>query len=331
MKAARRARLRRAGIYLLLCALLTGGAVCQETTLHSQSNVVVIPALVKSAQGEVMYGLAAKDFVVEDDGEEQAVHLDEAAEGQPVSMVVAIQRGRRANYEFPRIRGLAAMLDPLVAEGHGSVAIVEFDSQVQTAQEFTSSSEKIAWTLKELQPGDGGAAILDAVDYSVKMLENTPRERQRVLLVISETRDHGSAAKVEDVVAEIGQSRTAVYALAFSPSRSNVLDTMRGNNLNEMNPSPDLLAPLLMAAQAMRKNMPKTVAAMTGGEYEMFATGKNFDLRIIDLTNHLHSRYLLSIEPKNPHAGLHQLKVRLRNPGERTVLARTSYWAAGAK
>jgi VWFA-related protein len=323
--------LRRAGIHLLLCALLTGGAVCQETTLHSQSNVVVIPALVKSAQGEVVYGLAAKDFVVEDDGEEQAVHLDEAAEGQPVSMVIAIQSGRRANYEFPRIRGLAAMLDPLVAEGHGSVAIVEFDSQVQTAQEFTASSEKIAWTLKELQPGDGGAAIVDAVDYSVKMLENTPRERQRVLLLISETRDHGSAAKVEDVVAEIGQSRTAVYALAFSPSRSNVLDTMRGNNMNEMNPSPDLLAPLLMAAQAMKKNMSKTVAAMTGGEYEMFATGKTFDLRMIDFTNHLHSRYLLSIEPKNPHAGLHQLKVRLRNPGERTVLARISYWAAGAK
>jgi VWFA-related protein len=324
--------LRRAGLYLLFfCALLTGGAVCQETTLHSQSNVVVIPALVKSAQGEVVYGLAAKDFVVVDDGEEQAVHMDEAAEGQPVSMVIAIQRGRRANYEFPRIRGLAAMLDPLVAEGRGSVAIVEFDSQVQTAQEFTGSSEKIAWTLKELQPGDGGAAILDAVDYSVKMLESAPRERQRVLLLISETRDHGSAAKVEDVVAEIGQSRTAVYALAFSPSRSNVLDTMRGNNLKEMNPSPDWLAPLIMAAQAMKKNMPKTVAAMTGGEYEMFATGKNFDLRMIDFSNHLRSRYLLSIEPKTPHAGLHQLNVRLRGPGDRTVLARTSYWAAGTK
>jgi hypothetical protein len=106
---------------------------------------------------------------------------------------------------------------------------------------------------------------------------------------------------------------------------------MRGNNLNEMNPSPDWLAPLIMAAQAMKKNMPKTVAAMTGGEYEMFATGKNFDLRMIDFSNHLHSRYLLSIEPKTPHAGLHQLKVRLRDPGDRTVLARTSYWAAGAR
>ncbi|MFZ0419245.1 MAG: VWA domain-containing protein [Candidatus Sulfotelmatobacter sp.] len=326
---ARRDSLRRAGIHLILLTLLTGSALSQETILRSQSNVVVVPALVKSAQGEAVYGLEAKDFVVEDDGVEQAVHLDEAAEGQPVSMVIAIQRGRRADYEFPRMRGLSAMLDPLVAEGHDSVAIVEFDSQVQTMQDFTASSEKIAWTLKELQPGDGGAAILDAVDYSVKMLEKVPRERQRVLLLISETRDHGSQAKVEDVVAEIGQSSTAVYALAFSPSRSNILDTMRGNNMNEMHPSPDLLAPLIMAAQAMRKNMPKAIASMTGGEYEMFATGKNFDLRMIDFSNHLHSRYLLSIEPKSPHAGLHQLRVSLRNQGDRTVLARSSYWAIG--
>jgi VWFA-related protein len=313
-----------------LFLLLMGSALCQET-IHSQSNVVVIPALVKSGQGEVVYGLGAKDFVVEDDGIEQAVRLDEIVEGQPVSMVIAIQRGRRADYEFPRMRGLSAMLEPLVAEGHGAVAIVEFDSHVQTAQEFTGSSEKIAWTLNELQPGDGGAAILDAVDYSVKILEQVPKERQRVLLLISETRDHGSQAKVEDVVSAIGQSSTAVYALAFSPSRSNILDTMRGDNMSEMHPSPDLLAPLIMAAEAMKKNMPKAVASMTGGEYEMFATRKNFDLRMIDFSNHLHSRYLLSIEPKSPHPGLHQLRVRLRDQGDKMVLARSSYWAAGAK
>ena len=123
--------------------MFAGVAISQETTLRTQSNVVLIPALVKSAQGEAVYGLGAKDFIVEDDGEEQAVHLDEVAEGQPVSMVIAIQRGRRANYEFPRMRGLSAMLDPLVAEGHGAVAIVEFDSQVQTAQDFTGSQRKL--------------------------------------------------------------------------------------------------------------------------------------------------------------------------------------------
>ncbi len=289
--------------------------------------MVVIPALVKSAKGEVVYGLGAKDFVVEDDGVEQAVRLDEAAEGSAVSVVVAIQRGRRANYEFPRIRKLSTMLDPLLEAGRGRVAIVEFDSDVQLVQDFSSNSERIAQNLKGLQPGDGGAAILDAVDYSVKVLEKAPKERPRVLLLIAETRDHGSEAKVEDVVAAIGQSNTAVYALAFSPSRSNILDTMLGNNKNEMHPAPDLLAPIMMAAQAMRRNTPATVAAMTGGEYELFGTERHFEARMVDFTNHLHSRYLLSIEPKNPHEGLHQLMVRLRDAGDRVVLARSSYWA----
>jgi len=322
---------------LLLALLAAVSAPAQETShdtpaqdiIHSQSNVVTIPALVKNAKGEAVYGLEAKDFVVEDDGVEQSVRLDEAAEGSAMSLVIAIQRGRRANYEFPRIRGLSAMVDPIVEAGLGSVAIVEFDSQAELIQDFSSNSEKTAETLKALQSGDGGAAILDAVGYSVKLLEKTPRERQRVLLLISETRDHGShEVKVDDVVAEIGQSSTAVYALAFSPSRSNVLDTMRGNNMAEMHPSPDLLAPLVMAAEAMKKNTPRTVAAMTGGEYELFATKTNFEARMIDFTNHLHSRYLLSIEPKNPHAGLHQIQVRLRDPGDRTVLARTRYWVA---
>jgi len=313
-----------------LLALLSG-AFCQETTFHSQSNVVLIPALVKSAKGEVVYGLGAKDFVVEDDGVEQPVRLDYAAEGSAVSMVVAIQRGRRANYEFPRIRRLSTMLDPLLEAGLGRVAIVEFDSDVQLVQDFSSNSDRIAQNLKGLQPGDGGAAILDAVDYSVKLLDKAPKERPRVLLLISETRDHGSEAKVEDVVAAIGQSNTAVYALAFSPSRSNILDTMRGYNINEMHPTPDLLAPIMMAAEAMRKNTPATVAAMTGGEYELFATEKHFEARMVDFTNHLHSRYLLSIEPKSPHAGLHQIRVRLRDAGDRVVLARSSYWAAGTK
>jgi len=317
---------------LLLLALLFSGAFSQEPTFHSQSNVVVIPALVKSAKGDVVYGLEAKDFLVEDDGVEQVVHLDEAAEGSPVSLVVAIQRGRRANYEFPRMRGLGAMLDPMLEAGLGKVAIVEFDSHVELVQNFTGNSERIAGTLRELQPGDGGAAIVDAVDYSVKLLEKVPKERQRVLLLISETRDHGShEAKMEDVVAAIGQSNTAVYALAFSPSRSNVLDTMRGNNANEMHPSPDLLAPLFMAAEAMKKNTPKAVAAMTGGEYELFATGKGFEARMIDFTNHVHSRYLLSFEPKGPHAGLHRLRVRLREPTDKIVLARGSYWAVGTE
>src|ERR1700734_3386375 len=143
-KNARRANLRPAIVPFILLALLSGRAIPQETTLRAQSNVVLIPALVKDAQGEVVYGLTAKDFVIEDDGVEQ-------------------------------------MLDPLFSRGTARVAVVEFDSQIVLTQEFTKEENLVDFDLAKLEPGDGGAAILDAVGYSVGLLKKEPEDRLRVL------------------------------------------------------------------------------------------------------------------------------------------------------
>ena len=330
-KNARRDSLRCCWAIFLAFTLFTGIALPQETTLRSQSNVVLIPALVKDRQGGIVYGLQANDFIVEDDGVEQAARLDEAPEGQPISLVVAIQRGGRAAYEFPRMQGLKSMLDPLFALGTARVAVVEFDSQVEITRNFTRDATLVEDDLRNLQPGGGGAAILDAIDSSINLLKQEPEERLRILLLICETRDHGSHVKIEDAVAAVGQSNAVMYALAFSPALSNILDTGRGTNKNEMHQGIDFLDLMYMTAQAMRKNVPSTIAAMTGGEYELFATRKKFEVRMNDFTNHLHSRYLLSFAPRNPHGGLHQIRVRLRGAGDDAVLARTSYWAEGSK
>jgi hypothetical protein len=50
-----------------------------------------------------------------------------------------------------------------------------------------------------------------------------------------------------------------------------------------------------------------------------------------DFTNHLHSRYLVSFAPKEPHPGLHLLRVRVKDNKDAVVLSRTSYWAGDAK
>jgi VWFA-related protein len=286
---------------------------------------------VKDAQGGIVYGLQAKDFILEDDGVEQPTRLDETPEGQPISLVVAIQKGRRAYAEFPRIQGLKSMIDPLFALGTARVAVVEFDSQVNLTRNFTQDQALVEDDLRNLQPGDEGATILDAVDYSVNLLKKESEGRLRVLLLISETRDHGSKVKIEDTVAAIGQSNAVMYALAFSPSLSNILDTGRGANKNEMHNGVDIMDLAYRMAQAMRRNVPSTVASMTGGEYELFATRKKFEVRMIDFTNHLHSRYSLSFAPKSPHPGLHQIRVRLKDAVDATVLARTSYWAEGTQ
>jgi hypothetical protein len=110
----------------------------------------------------------------------QAAHLDEAAEFQPVSLVIAIQRGRRAAFEFARIHGLSSMLEPIFEQGTTQTALVLFDSQVHLVEGFTHDHNAITRELNALRPGDGGAAILDAVNYSVKLLDQISQTSQRV-------------------------------------------------------------------------------------------------------------------------------------------------------
>src|SRR6202521_4107005 len=319
---------------LVMLLLLFGTALGQqEPSFRSQGNLVPVPTLVRDAAGNAVYGLRAQDFIIDDDGVEQAVHLDEAAEAEPISLVIAVQCGRRAEREFSRMTGLAAMLDPVLSGRQNEAALLTFDSKLNLVHDFTKHAEVIEEDLKNLEGGDHGAAILDAVAYSAKMLAKRPEGRQRVLLLISETRDHGSRfAKIDDAVRLVGVTHTQVYALPFSPYISQQLDTARGSNRDEWGTGVDFIEKLAAARQAMRKNSAKALASMTGGEYELFATRKSFESDLIGFANHLHSRYLLSFEPKDPHVGLHRIRGRLRNSGSnQTVLFRSTYWVADSR
>jgi len=322
----------KASIRLLALLFALNLATAQEPGFTTQANLVPVPTLVRDKDGNAVYGLHEKDFILEDNGVAQEVHLDAEAEPQPISLVVAVQTGRRAYREFARMTGLSSMLDPVLSNPDHEAAVVFFDSKLSLARDFTSNGDLVESDLKSLPSGDGGAAILDAVAYSVRLLARQPEGRQRVLLLISETRDHGSHfARLDDVVQLIGLTNTLVYALPFSPYGSQQLDVLRGANRDEWTPVIDIIEKMAVARQAIRKNTPKALAAMTGGEYELFTTRKGFETDMNSFANHLHSRYLLSFEPKHPQPGLHQIRVRLRNPAEsETVLYRSSYWVPEA-
>lgn len=293
------------------------------------------------SQGHAIYGLHASDFVLEDNGIPQAIHLDDASEDEPVSIVIALQTGRSAPYEYARMGGLASLIEPVLPSTQNDIAIISFDDDVRLVQDFTTDPSVVRAQLNNIlskklsqwypHPKEGGAAIFDAVSYAIDLLNKVPQKRQRILLLLSETRDHGShLAKFEDFAARIGNTNVVTYSLAFSPSRTNVLDTLRGKNNDKYLPSPDLMYPIQEVAQAMRANASKEVARLTGGEYAVFTSKHAFETRINDLTNHLHSRYLLSFEPSDRSPGVHRLQVKLVRPKDDVVIARNEYWAQSA-
>ena len=96
-----------------------------------------------------------------------------------------------------------------------------------------------------------------------------------------------------------------------------------------------LLAPPLLAAKMatmaalddMHRNVPESVARLTGGEYFKFENTRSLERGLITISNQIPNSYTLSFSPQGDSPGLHAIHVRLKDRAGLRVDARRSYWA----
>jgi VWFA-related protein len=306
----------------------TAFAAAQADTpaFRVNTSVVLVPTLVETPSGEVVYTLKPGDFLLEDNGVPQRIQVDEDFDQAPVSLIVAIEKGRTSLLQFQKISRIGPLVDLFLGQGRGEAAVVTFDSQPQLLTDFTRDTDAISKDLQTLQPGDGGAAILDTVSYCVDLLEQQPKNRRRVLLLISESRDHGSKhVNSQQLIERLGTSNTLILSLTYSASKAEFLNDAKGEG--GVGATPNLMAPLMMAIAAVHKNVAREIAVMSGGEYAPFTREKAFQQRIAEVAKHSRNRYLLSFHPTDRAPGLHTLKVRLAGDYGARVIARANYWA----
>jgi VWFA-related protein len=299
------------------------------TTLRVTAQEVLVPTLVEKHGGGIVYGLKQGDFVLEDNGVPQKLRVQEEMDTAPVSLVVAVEQGGMSVLEFDKIAKLGPLLDLFLADGRSQAALVGFDSMPHLVHDFTHASDDISDALKHMDTGDGGDAILDTVSYAVDLLESQPKEYRRVLLLITEPRDHGSKhTKAEQLIKKIGRSDVLVLSVAFSPSRAEFLHDMKDSGDER---TMNLMSPFIMAVQAFKKNVAKEVASMSGGEYTTFTGDKKFEERVVAAARDTRNRYLISFSPSNPTPGLHSIKVRTAQDYGARIVARADYWLTPAR
>jgi VWFA-related protein len=297
-----------------------------QPTLRVRTNEVLVPTLVEKRDGGVVYGLKEPDFVLEDNGVPQKIHVQEEMDTAPVALVASVELGGVSALEFDKFAKIAPLLDTFLSDGRSQAALIGFDSQQHLIHRFTHHSEELGQSLKHLQPGDGGDAILDSISYAVDLLSDQPKEYRRVLLLIGEQRDHGSKhTKVAQLIQKIGQSDVLVLSISFSPARAELLHDMKDNGDNR---TMSMMSSLLMLVQAFKKNVTKEIAQMSGGEYNTFTGDKAFEAHILEAAKHTQNRYLLTFSPTDPTPGLHTIKVRTAQDYGARIVARANYWRA---
>jgi VWFA-related protein len=212
----------------------------------SRTSVVLVPALVRTKSGAMVYTLQADDFLVTDDGVRQKVTLDQEAGGEPLALVVVVEVGGAGARKFQNSSSIAPPLAPMLASIAGDVphqlAVVTFDSHPVLLQGFTPDTEKAGDALRSLRPGctrehhmencesqdaihnvplgDNGAAILDSLEYAVDLLRTRPGAYRRAILLISETLDRGSETTIEQAVRDITETNTTIYSVGYSTGKS---------------------------------------------------------------------------------------------------------------
>jgi VWFA-related protein len=297
-----------------------------QPTLRVTTREVLVPTLVEKPDGDVIYGLKQGDFVLEDNGVPQKIRVQEELDTAPVALVVAVEEGGASFLEFDKLAKLGPLLELFLSDGQGEAALVGFDSRPHLIERYTHSSEDMEEALKHLEPGNGGSAILDTVSYGVDLLETQPKEYRRVLLLISEERDHGSKHTHPDqLIKKIGRSDVLVLSVSFSASRAELSHDMKDSGDER---TLNMVSPLAMAVQAFRKNVAKEVARMSGGEYNTFGGDKKFEQRVADAARHVRNRYLITFSPSNPTPGLHTIRVRTAQDFGARIVARANYWLA---
>jgi VWFA-related protein len=305
------------------------GAAPNSQTLQVTTTEVLVPTLVEKKDGDVIYGLKAGDFVVEDDGVPQKIRVQEEMDTAPVAMVVAVEEGGASVLEFDKLAHLGPLLDEFLAEPKSQVALIGFDSQPHLIEDFTHAGDEVSNDLRHLEPGDGGAAILDTIAYGVSLLELQPKEYRRVLLVVSEERDHGSKhTKPVQLIKSIGESDVLVLSVSFSPARAEFLHDAADNGEDR---TLSMVSALVMAVKAFKKNVSKEIAEMSGGEYTTFTNDKKFERRVAEAASHTRNRYLITFSPSNPTPGLHTITVKTAVDYGARIVARANYWSDKGK
>jgi VWFA-related protein len=208
----------------ILCGAWTHAQDVSDSTtvLRRGANLVLVPTLIKTSSGKPVFGLTANDFILTDDGIEQKISLEENTDSQPLALVIVVQIGGAGGRRLDSYRRLGPLLDSMVGAVPHHVAVVGFDSEPHVEAEFTPDLNNVAGVMANLQPGNGGAAILDSLSFAVDLLRKQPTSYRRAILSISETLDHGSQGKLDDALRAIDDTNTTIYSLGFSTTKADM-------------------------------------------------------------------------------------------------------------
>ncbi len=318
--------------------------------LTARVTLVNTPVTVRDARGTMIHNLEQQDFVITDNGVPQKITHFEIG-GDPISVVIVIETSSRVDPFLPQLRKTGILFTEQVMGPEAEAAIIGFDDSVNVLQGFTPSHDSIQAAFAGLKTGYSGQRLFDAMAAGVEMLSARRKPTadagvtgRRVLFVLSEALDHGSEARLGEVLRRAQLENITIFSVGLSTTRAELQDKRRDNAPVPITPPGIMGLPappgtvntptteanrnagvdLIALAQVLvehtksaeTKHSLEVGAAATGGAYYSTYKGRSIENAIDEIGGIVHTQYMISYSPKprsdgGSDFGYHQISISL--------------------
>jgi Ca-activated chloride channel homolog len=192
-----------------------GSAGVQDAFIRVSSNLVMVPVSVTSADGKLVQGLEARDFMIEENGQTQPIARIAEPGQMSMDLVILFDLSGSVNHRFPfEQRAASEFLELLVRPGD-NVTLFSIGAEPRLLQARTSDLQVALASLIALVPTRSPTAFYDAVVLAARSSgASVGIEKRRVAVVLSDGEDNNSEqCGLPDALRAVQEADCIFYAI----------------------------------------------------------------------------------------------------------------------
>jgi VWFA-related protein len=199
------------------------GADSQKTQVFRAGvDVVSLNVTVVDAQNRYVTDLGQSEFSIFEDGSKQELIFFNRV-NLPIALSILLDTSASMEQRLSTAQeaavGFVKRMRP-----RDLAQIVDFDSRVEIAQDFTDNTEQLERAIRATAAG-GSTSLHNAIYISLKELakiraKSAEEVRRQAIIVLSDGEDTSSLVSYEEVLELAKRSETAVYTIGLHPRES---------------------------------------------------------------------------------------------------------------
>ena len=194
-------------------------AARRQNRIRVETDVVTVPATVLDASGKPVADLPESAFKLYENGVEQKIDRFETQTNRPLELALMVDSSLSTTKDTRFENEATARFIRLVVRPGDLLSVFEFSDDVYELSNFSSDIRKLEASALTISPG-AGTSLYDAIVLGSQQLSNLPKDRRRVIVLVTDAGETTSKSSFEMARREAIQSEALLYTILIRPVKT---------------------------------------------------------------------------------------------------------------